>query len=396
VAESAPEFVAVDGEWLLTVSRQATPSVRFLRDSGAALTLAAGFEPPEVEIASTEAVSVAIAGDLAAIGVWPHHSTAQLLATGNAQVPGHVLTYRRAGDAWTPDSTLTHPDGESNTQFGWSVALEGNTLVVGDPGKFDRGAAFVYERDADGWELSDELAGVGVHPSEEFGASVALSGDTVVVGAPGDVTIVPGDPTAETSWGAGAVHVFERNAGGEAFSQVGFLRPDAPARGRPYCWGMSCRSIPSGVERFGTDVAIAGDWIVVGAPGEETRGAAHVFFRDRARGMSDPWQLAELLLPPENQRGFGSDVAADAERIAVGCAEDVGAPGRVRGISTIGTVSLFALDAGRWARQGTVRTPVTVGASRAEFDLGSDRLAVAGYRPLGAGFADVYRVERVR
>lgn len=116
--------------------------------------------------------SVAIEGDLLVVG-------AQY--TTNAG----VYTFTRSGALWTEQQKLSSPDGAQAVQFGTAVALFGNTLAVGDPGYRDtsgvlRGVVYVYSRPAASWILQQRIQGAG---SRYFGWSLALQADTLIVGA---------------------------------------------------------------------------------------------------------------------------------------------------------------------------------------------------------------------
>jgi hypothetical protein len=108
--------------------------------------------------------------------------------------------------------TLSDPNGMTNDSFGASVAISGNTLVVGAPdttynGNPDQGTAYVFVKTSGGWmEAAQLIASDGAFP-DEFGSAVAIaSNGTVVVGAPNKV--VKGNPAA------GEAYVFEAPSGG--------------------------------------------------------------------------------------------------------------------------------------------------------------------------------------
>ena len=96
-------------------------------------------------------------------------------------------------------ATLKDPPGTSGDKFGWSVAVSGTTAVVGAGGTLGQGAAFIYTKGASGWPttptktLSDPTATSG----DKFGWSVAVSGTTAIVGAPG------------TNSSAGAAYIYK-------------------------------------------------------------------------------------------------------------------------------------------------------------------------------------------
>lgn len=161
--------------------------------------------------------------------------------------------------------------GAPQDQFGYSVAIEGDTIVVGAPfdntsQTVDQGAAFAFSWNGSQWAQSQKLqrsAGAG---DDHFGTSVAVSGDTIVIGVPlADLT---------AGGNQGAAIVFERNGGW-------IQGPTLTAGG----------SAESGAQ-FGSSVAISGDAIVVGAPfenvgGDVAQGSAYVFVRSGAVWMQE-------------------------------------------------------------------------------------------------------------
>ena len=97
------------------------------------------------------------------------------------------------------------PSGATDDQFGYSVAIDGNTAVVGAPGYDGEGAAFVYEFNGYGWVLSQQLPGDPA-AGDRFGVAVDIDGDHIVVGAPYD------DVGAATDRGSAVV--FQRTPSG--------------------------------------------------------------------------------------------------------------------------------------------------------------------------------------
>ena len=178
-----------------TASAQATPDL-FTRVE--TLTLSDG---------TPAAGSFSIAGDTAVVG-------------GDEVV--HVFEREPGGDHWVHSATLVASDGMSD--FGRTIATDGTTTVVG-AGLFpDDGAAYVFQRipGSQAWQESARLTG-DVNAST-FGASVAVSGTTVVVGAPAIAGVVPA--------AAGLVYVFEQDEEEpDGWDEVARLVGEPPAVG---------------------------------------------------------------------------------------------------------------------------------------------------------------------
>jgi hypothetical protein len=117
---------------------------------------------------------------------------------GRGHTAGAVYVYEKPGPGWengTQTAKLTASDGELGDTLGASLAASGETVVAGAPWHKDgsgsaRGAAYVFERPASGWANGTQTAeltpsdGDSVH---SFGFSVALSGETIVVGSPAEL-----------------------------------------------------------------------------------------------------------------------------------------------------------------------------------------------------------------
>ena len=156
---------------------------------------------------------------------------------------------------------LTAADGAAVDWFGYAVAVYGDTALVGAPrhevsGVATAGAAYVFVRSAGAWIAEAKLTATGAAAGDNFGNSVALSGDVALVGAPGRDTAGAAD--------VGAAYVFVRSAG--SWIMQAMLGADDAAAG----------------DDFGLSVALSGDTALVGAPyhptsGAVDSGAAYVF-----------------------------------------------------------------------------------------------------------------------
>jgi FG-GAP repeat len=221
--------------------------------------------------------SVAISGSTAVIGAYFHNYA------------GAAYVFTRSGTAWSQQSELTPPAGSGlGTYFGGSVAVSGSTVVVG---AFRTGgavgAAYVFVRSGTAWSRQAKLTASDGVSGDLLGSSVAISGSTAVIAAPGNIRH------------AGAAYVFTRS--GTAWSQQAELT--AP------------KSVPGDV--FASSVAIFGSTAVVGeGRAKSATGAAYVFTQSGAS-----WPQQAKLIASDGVRGdtFGHAVAISGST-AVVCA----------------------------------------------------------------------------
>lgn len=269
-------------------------------------------------------------------------------ARASTRLPLHAATERlgaslaAAGLGWQ----LVAPDGQSQDEFGREVALDGDTAVVGVPYEdyySSPGVAYVFVRSGGTWNLQASLRAADGSNYEWFGASVAVSGDTIVVGAP------------RHPWGpatTGAAYVFTRSGG--TWSQRTELVPADAAPddgfggaaavdgstalisggGQVYVFtgsgaDWSQQATLTGEGGIGSAVAVTGDTGVVGARGwgaaggvNDAIGAAFVFVR--AGGV---WSQQARLTAADGQPGdyLGTSVALSGDTVVVGRGQGTGA-----------------------------------------------------------------------
>src|SRR6266403_1180164 len=207
----------------------------------------------------------------------------------------------RIDPLFTQTKKLTASDAAADDRFGYSVATNGDTVVVGAYGKnwqpgmapISKGAAYIFERNQGGtenWGQVKILTPGDAAANDQFGWSVAIDVDTVVVGAQG-----------KNSY-AGAAYIFERNQGGaENWGQVKKLTASDPAN----------------YASFGYSVSINGDTVVVGAYGKNP-GRAYIF--ERNQGGAENWGQVKELTASDGIGGdqFGISVAIDGDTLVVG------------------------------------------------------------------------------
>ena len=212
--------------------------------------------------------AVAISGPVVAVG-------ARLEDTA-AVNSGAAYVFSKAGFLWAQDAFLKAPYSDASDEFGNSIAVDvelssgGNTIVVGayreDSGFFDMpwdnsapdsGAAWIYTGSGGKWVAQIYVKPLSLEAFDEFGTSLALWGDILVVGAPGDDSDadgVNGDAGDNSAPDAGAAYVFQRLGG--SWVQTAYLKATNSDAG----------------DLFGTQVALLDDRILVGAPGEDGSG----------------------------------------------------------------------------------------------------------------------------
>ena len=192
----------------------------------------------------------------------------------------------------TETTEITASDGLFGDEFGRSVAISGNTIVgapTADDGGPEAGAAYIYMFDGVSWIEQPKLLASDAAPGDRCGSSVAVHGTVAVVGAPSAAAAI------------GAVYVFRFN--GTSWVQEQKLIPPVDAGGA----------------RFGWSVAVEGTAIVVGAKTANGTGAAYVF---RFNGRT--WVDEETLIAPDaaSSDRFGTDVDIDGDVIVVGSPEN--------------------------------------------------------------------------
>lgn len=259
------------------------------------------------------------------------------ILVGAPFAPGRAFVYTRKDGVWAKREELVGDNPTTTDAFGASVALHDGTAVVGAvrDGEGSTGAAYVFTTDDDGanWTRQAKLLGGDIQ-FNDFGGSVAISGDTIIVG---DHRNDDKDPDA------GAAFVFTRSDG--HWTRAVKLLPQGPY---------------AGYIHFGSSLAIDGDVAVVGAPRDRQlgpfSGAAYVFTRH-----SGAWSVTTKLLSPDDETGggFGTSVGVAGGTILIG------APKRISRVTDeqifrTGAAHLFSHEGGVWS-EGTKVLPSDVG-----------------------------------
>jgi hypothetical protein len=197
-----------------------------------------------------------------------------------------VWIYEYDAGTWTPTAELHASNWEEGAGFGCTVALDGDTLVVGAHHAFTGvpGEAYVFRFDGTSWTEEARLVPTESRPGDWFGEGLAVEGNRVVVGAPGH---------NDTGLWAGAVYVFRKQGG--TWSQEARLEfPDAA----PYL-------------SAGNDVALQGSRIVVGCIGPTTTGGALRVYHLTPAGWLLDFNLMASDAPLFGALGYEVDLQDD-------------------------------------------------------------------------------------
>ncbi|MEQ1643836.1 MAG: hypothetical protein ABL959_10360, partial [Pyrinomonadaceae bacterium] len=208
-----------------------------------------------------------------------------------------VHVFVRQGTTWTLQATLLTGSDDS---FRTRLAISGDTAIIGQPGVSGAEAAFIFVRCGTAWTQQQKLTASGGSPFDGFGSSVAISGNTVIVGA-------DQDRLGTTNRIQGSAYIFVSD--GTTWTQQQKLTADDGG--------------PS--SRFGSSVAILGDTAIVGKPTKfvlgvgTTSGTVLAYLRS-----GTTWALQETISPSDGQPSddFGYSVAISSDAIIIGARLD--------------------------------------------------------------------------
>ena len=213
---------------------------------------------------------------------------------------GSAYIFTRNGSTWSQQAKLTADDGATDDWFAGSIALSGDTVVIGVRGDDDRGSnsgsAYIFTRNGSTWSQQAKLTANDGAASDFFGISVALSGDTAVIGAYGD------DDRAGSS---GSAYIFTRN--GSTWSQQAKVTADDGAAN----------------DFFGYSVTLSGDTAVIGAYQDDdlgsNSGSAYIFTRN-----GSTWSQQAKLTADDGAASdyFGKPVALSGDTVVIGVQGD--------------------------------------------------------------------------
>ncbi|NER51748.1 MAG: hypothetical protein F6J92_34925 [Symploca sp. SIO1A3] len=319
------EMAIVGAQYADLPSKPGAGAAYIFKLAGGTWQLQQKLQPSDLQRNDNFGHSVAISGDVAIVGAY----LADAPGKPNA---GAAYIFKLEGGTWQQQK-LQPPDLQQGEQFGISVAISGEVAIVGArfadaPGKTDAGVAYIFKLEGGTWQQQQKLQPSDLQGYDHFGVSVAISEEVAIVGA--WLADAPGKPDA------GVAYIFKL-AGGT--------------------WQQQQKLQPSDLQRndnFGISVAISGEVAIVGAfqadaPGKPDAGVAYIF-----KWEGGTWQQQQKLQPPDLQRNdnFGRSVAISGEVAIVG-AHSTDAPG----IVDTGAAYIFKLAGGTWQQQQKLQPP---------------------------------------
>ncbi|MEZ5009945.1 MAG: hypothetical protein R2753_17480 [Chitinophagales bacterium] len=288
-------------------------------------------------------IDVAIAENIAIVGA--------PLDDDDGANSGSVYIYKYNGSTWNLDIKLVAFDATAGDQFGISVDLSGNTLVVGassdDDGASNNGSVYIYNYDGTNWNFTQKVDPTINIVNGYFGSSIDLSGDRMIVGATWPLSI-------------GAAHIFDFNG---------------------TSWVETQRLLASDggtADNFGGTVSLSGNFAVIGASSDDdlgtNSGSAYVF---EFNGSS--WSQINKFLPtdpPNSIDLFGSSVTIEANKMLIGCPGEDG--------PNSGAVYFYQYDGSTWSFTEKILAVATSGNLGSAVDISGDNFMLgASETPTG-------------
>jgi hypothetical protein len=271
-----------------------TGSAYIFTRTGTTWTQQAKLIPLDGIVSDEFGFSVSISGDTALIGA---------SYAGNAW-SGLAYVFKRTGTTWAQEAELSASDGQPEDQFGWSVAISGDTAVVGSVYDENRtGSTYVYTRTGSTWTEQQKLTASDAALEDAFGVSVAIDQDTIIVGAGWKDTFIGAAyiyKRSGTTWTQEAKINASDGTNGNEFGMAVSISGDLVAVGARFVntwtgaayiysrtgttWTEEARINASDGEyfdQFGWSIAIDGNYVIAGAPGETSpyTGAAYIFWK---------------------------------------------------------------------------------------------------------------------
>lgn len=255
-----------------------------------------------------------------------------LFMTRSASLTGQGKTLASGAEGSADDLFLSRQklvanNGAAEDNFGNSVAISGDTAVIGSPyedlgAANDQGAAYVYIRDGSGWQFQAKLTAADGAAGDALGTSVAISAETIIVGAQGDNISVNADQ--------GSAYVFTRSG---------------------TSWSQQAKIVANDGEEndnFGQSAAITGDYAIIGARFDGNganlqQGSAYIYLRN-----GTTWTRQDKLIASDGASDdfFGGAVAIVGTSVIIGAAgDDIGAN------TNQGSAYVFTRSGTTWTQQ---------------------------------------------
>jgi len=268
------------------------------------------FFPSDANAEDRFGVSVAIDGNTAVVGAYQNDS--------NGSDCGAAYVYEFTGSQWIEKQKLVPSGGSANDQFGRSVAVEGNTIVVGSYYDDSNGSAYVFTRSGDVWTQLQKLIAPDAPPIDRFGCSVAIDNNTIVIGAYRGNNFT------------GSAYVFTRAGSNWSFQQK-----------------LTASDAQQG-DHFGYSVAIDNNTIIIGAMNDDHSGLDYVGSAYLYKKQNTTWVEQDILRASDSSQmaHFGNSVAIDGNWAVIGAYEC-----NIENTNTAGAAYVFANTDAGWVEQ---------------------------------------------
>ncbi|MBK7802624.1 MAG: VCBS repeat-containing protein [Chloracidobacterium sp.] len=264
--------------------------------------------------------AVAISGNTMVVGARYDSTT--------ASQAGAAYIYIMSGGIWTQQAVLLAPDGSVADKFGYSVAISTDTIIVGafndDSPQSNAGSAYVYVRSGTTWSFQQKLTAIDAAADDQFGIAVAVIGTNAFVGA--NFADQPSNSDA------GAVY---------RYTQSGAV------------WSHAQKLIPAGGvilgDHFGESLALSGNKLIIGSPGADVpftaAGSVYVYIES---GGIYAQQDKISIATGANGDSFGNSVAVDGNTLIGGALQytpTIGQP-------AFGAAYVFKFNGSSWISEG--------------------------------------------
>lgn len=259
--------------------------------------------------------SVGLSGEQALVGA--------RLDDENAPDSGSAYLFEFIGTVWTESTKLTAGDGPVDDQFGWSVSISGDRALVGayrdDDNGGASGSAYIFSFDGASWMMAIKLTPDDGEFAAVFGASVSLSGDRALIGAPGDRQNAPS---------SGAAYVFDFD--GTTWRATAKLTA----------------SDGSFNDTFGASVSPLGDRALIAAPNDNSNSGSVYVFTFNGASWDEITKLTASDGAPDDL--FGNSLSLGSNRLLVG------APSFASNGSNPGSAYIFDFNGNAWSEAAKI------------------------------------------